>query len=118
MAVDGHRLDLENIEETGLHERAKSLVEKIRTVRFSIQSRESFGHKTRMQSLESTHRSTIKVVHRSRRDCDLHRYAAANRFVRCAAGHDLHIVIPARFEISLKTPRNILHARIDRKSVV
>ena len=88
MAIDGNRLNLQNIEKTRLHKSAKSLVEKIRAVRFPTQPGKPFGHKTGMQPLQSTYGHAVEVVNWSGRDCDLNWHATVGRFVGGAAGRD------------------------------
>src|SRR6266403_4366011 len=117
MSIHRNRLDLQYIKEPGLHERPKSLIEKIRAVRLSIQPRESFGHKAGMQSLKPADGNAVKVINRSSRDRDLQRYSTIDRLLRRASSHDLDVVVTARLEVCLQTPRNISYARVGVRSL-
>src|SRR5213078_1903446 len=98
MSIDWHRFDLQQIELACLHERAESLIEHIRAVRFAAQSGEPFGHKTGVQASEPANSHTVEVVNRSWRDRDFHRHPIVHCFLRRADGDHFHVVIPARLK--------------------
>ena len=57
------------------------------------------------------------MVNGSRRDRDFHRDVSIDRFFWRAAGIHLDVVIAARLEICLETPRNILYAGVRIRSL-
>src|SRR6266481_2159762 len=111
MPIDWDWLDLQQIELARLHESAKPLIENVRAVGFATQSGKPSCYKTGMQTSQSADCHAVEVVNGSRRDRDLHRHSTIQRFLRCASGRHFHIVISARLEICLETPRNIGYAR-------
>src|SRR6266487_4806711 len=112
MPVDWDRLDLQQIELARLHESAKTLIENVRAVCFATQSGKPSCYKTGMQASQSADCLSDEVINGSRRDCDLLRHSTIHRFLRCASSRHFHIVISARLEVCLETPRNIGYARL------
>src|SRR6266487_5410575 len=112
MSIYWDWLDLQQIKLARLHESAKTLIENVRAIGFSTQSGKPFGYKTGMQASQPADCHTVEVVNGSCRDRDLHRHSTIHRFLRCASGRHFHIVIPARLEVCLETPRNIGYARL------
>ena len=112
MPIDWDRLDLQQIELARLHESAKTLIENVRAIRFATQSGKPSCYKTGMQASQPAHCHTVEVVNGSCRNRDLHRHSPIHRFLQCASGRHFHIVIPARLEVCLETPRNIGYARL------
>src|SRR5437867_12272372 len=108
MSIDWHRFDLQQIELACLHERAESLIEHIRAVRFAPQSCEPFGHNTGVQASEPANSHTVDVVNRSWRDRDFHRHPIVHCLLRRDDGYHFTALIPARFELRLASPRNVL----------
>ena len=103
---------MQQIELAGLHERAKPLIENVRAVCFSAQFGKAFSHETRMQPSQAANRHAIEMVNGSRRDRDFHGDSTIHCVLRCANRINLDVVIPARFEIRLEAPRNIVNARV------
>src|SRR6266699_3115384 len=112
MSIHWNWLDLQQVELARLHECAKPFIENIRAVRFSTQSGKPLRHKTRMQARQPANCNTVEVVNGSCRGRDLHRHSTIHRFLRCASCRHFYIVIPARLEICLETPRNIGYTRL------
>src|SRR6266478_7365593 len=112
MSIYWDWLDLQQIELARLHESAKTLIEHVRAIGFSTQPGKPFSYKTGMQTSQPADCHTVEVVNGSGRDCDLHRHSTIHRFLRCATGRHFHIVIPARLEVCLETPRNIGYAHL------
>ena len=65
-----------------------------------------------MQSVEPGYCNAVKAVNSTCRDRDLHRYSTIHCFLWRAAGRDFDVIITARLEICLETPRNIGHSRV------
>ena len=53
MSIDRNRFDLQEIEESRLHESAKSFIENVRAIGFALQPAKTFDHITGPQSIET-----------------------------------------------------------------
>src|SRR5947199_35777 len=81
MSIYWDWLDLQQIELARLHESAKTLIENVRAIGFSTQSRKPLGYKTGMQTTQPADCHTVEVVNGSGRDHDLHRHSAIHLFL-------------------------------------
>src|SRR6266576_5180165 len=101
MSVDRNRFNLQDIEESCLHESAKSFIENVRAISFALQPAKTFDDITGMQPSEAAHSYAVKVVNRSCCDDDLHRDSSIHRLIRRRRRLDFHIVITTRLVICL-----------------
>src|SRR5207244_8349458 len=88
MPIDGNRFDLQEIEQSCFHKRAKSIIEDVRTVSLALQLAEAFDDIAGMQTIKTAHRNAVEMVNRSRCDGNLHRYSTIHCLFRRAGGSE------------------------------